>query len=520
MATSSLDSAGRESEEHDPRAVARVGTVLDAKWTLERILGSGGMGAVYAGRHRNGARGAVKILHPELARRADVRERFLREGYAANRVDHRGAVRVLDDDIVKEGPDAGTAYLVMEMLEGESLEERSMRSPPLGEAELLRYLDETLAVLEAAHANGVVHRDLKPANLFLNADPAGHGVKVLDFGLARLAEAQLVTTAGLALGTPSFMAPEQALGKQDEIDARTDLFALGASWFMLLTNRGVHEAEGVIELVARMGTMPAPKVQEVAPSASDDLARILDRALELRREDRYPSAAAMRADVLAARAAREESAGRPTREVAADETVRAVAAARGSHAERESTASAPPRRSRSVRPLAAFGLLLVLGATLLLVVPKAREAGAASLAELVRRGAGEVPVAGTATSPGALPAVAGEVAPAAPSASTGEPQDLLAAGASDAAASGASAVDAAALDAAALDAALDGGALDAGDDDEEEDEDDASALAASANADGGGAKGSAAAAGSHPGGKRPRPAPHPLKPKKKKKKRR
>ena len=98
-----MTSSALPPDDADPRALERVGQLLDEKWTLERILGSGGMGAVYAARHRNGARAAVKVLHPELARRADVRERFLREGYAANRVGHRGAVQVLDDDTVKEG---------------------------------------------------------------------------------------------------------------------------------------------------------------------------------------------------------------------------------------------------------------------------------------------------------------------------------------------------------------------------------------------------------------------------------
>jgi serine/threonine-protein kinase len=92
--------------------------VLDGKWTLERLLGSGGMAAVYGARHRNGARAAVKILHRDLSRHQEVRERFLREGYAANRVEHPGAVKVLDDDVIADGPDAGTAYLVMELLEG------------------------------------------------------------------------------------------------------------------------------------------------------------------------------------------------------------------------------------------------------------------------------------------------------------------------------------------------------------------------------------------------------------------
>lgn len=289
-----------EDEPDDPLSVRRVGSVLDEKWTLERILGTGGMGAVYAARHRNGARAAVKVLHPDLARRSDVRERFLREGYAANRVEHRGAVQVLDDDVVKDGPDEGTAYLVMEILEGESLEARLEREPKLTELEVLQIMNDVLAVLEAAHEHGVVHRDLKPANLFLNKDPAGPGVKVLDFGLARLEEARSVTGVGLALGTPSFMAPEQANGRREEIDARSDIFAMGATAFMILSGRGVHEADGVLELVARMGTLPAPKLREVAPHVSEAVARIVDRALEFKREDRYPSAAAMRADVEAA----------------------------------------------------------------------------------------------------------------------------------------------------------------------------------------------------------------------------
>src|SRR4051812_23181649 len=182
----------------DTRAHERVGAVLDEKWTLERLLGAGAMGAVYAARHRNGARAAVKILHPELARIPEVRERFLREGLAANRVEHRGVVQVLDDGIVKTGPDEGSAYLVMELLEGESLQERVFRTPKLGERELLEVMDAVLDVLAAAHEHGVVHRDLKPENIFLAKDPEREGVrvKVLDFGLARISEARTVTNAG------------------------------------------------------------------------------------------------------------------------------------------------------------------------------------------------------------------------------------------------------------------------------------------------------------------------------------
>jgi serine/threonine protein kinase len=432
------------SPDADPRALERVGQILDEKWTLERILGSGGMGAVYAARHRNGARAAVKVLHPELARRADVRERFLREGYAANRVEHRGAVQVLDDDTVKEGPDEGTAYLVMEILEGESLEERIERGPPLTEIELLGILNDVLAVLEAAHANGVVHRDLKPANLFLNNDPAGPGVKVLDFGLARLEELRSVTGVGLALGTPSFMAPEQANGRTTEIDARSDIFAVGATAFMILAGRGVHEAEGVLELVARMGTLPAPKLREVAPQVSESVARLVDRAVEFKREDRYPSASAMRADVQAALAAlgpAPESTG--------------CASARTQVG--EPSAPTPTEARRVRRSLAPYLLALLVAAGVVLVfVPQARERAGMpnAVGDLFSSSASP-----SSASPSSAPSLASASAPASASLS---PEDLPAAVPD--------------LADASVDASADA-SLDAGDDDDDDDDVDASDLA-------------------------------------------
>jgi eukaryotic-like serine/threonine-protein kinase len=290
--------------EVDIRAHERVGTVLNDKWTLERVLGVGGMAAVYAARHRNGARAAVKVLHADLSRQAEVRERFLREGYAANRVEHPGVVKVLDDDVVASGADTGTAYLVMELLEGESLQDRLERNPPMGEREFLVIAASVLDVLEAAHARGVVHRDLKPENLFLlrerEEDTGRVRVKVLDFGLARLLQGQAITSYGLALGTPSFMSPEQAAGRVDEVDGRTDLFALAATGFRLRTGRRIHEGINAVELVTKMANVAAPRVRTVAPTVSEAFAQVVDRALEFRREDRYESAAAMRDDVFKA----------------------------------------------------------------------------------------------------------------------------------------------------------------------------------------------------------------------------
>ncbi len=284
----------------DVRARARIGSVLSDKWTLETLLGVGGMAAVYSARHRNGARAAVKILHPELSRHAEVCERFRREGYAANRVEHPGVVKVLDDDIVASGPDEGASYIVMELLEGESLQDRLERGPSIGERDFLLIADAVLEVLEAAHARGVVHRDIKPENLFLLRDERASGagvvrIKILDFGLARILEAESITTHGLALGTPSFMSPEQAGGRG--IDARTDLFSLAATGFRLITGMRIHEGGGPVELVSKMAQLPAPPIRSVAPHVSEAFAHVIDRALEFRREDRYPSATLMRVDV-------------------------------------------------------------------------------------------------------------------------------------------------------------------------------------------------------------------------------
>src|ERR1019366_4667022 len=302
--------ASELAEDAEKQAQARVGCVLDDKWTLERLLGLGGMAAVYAARDRNGARAAVKVLHADLSRYKDVRERFLREGYAANRVEHAGAVKVLDDDVIASGPESGTAYLVMELLEGESLQDRLERGPPVGELEFLSIAGSVLEVLEAAHSRGVVHRDLKPENLFLaRSDPpsAGDRGKALDFGLARLVQGQAITSYGLALGTPSFMSPEQAAGRIDEIDGRTDLFALAATGFRICAGRRIHEAAGPVELVRKMANVAAPRVRDVRPEVSAPCARVIDRALEFRREDRYETASAMRA--APARAASRSAVG-------------------------------------------------------------------------------------------------------------------------------------------------------------------------------------------------------------------
>jgi serine/threonine protein kinase len=273
------------------RARGRIGMVLSGKWTLESLIGVGGMAAVYAASHRNGKRVAVKMLHGELSHNEEVRKRFLQEGYAANTIQHDGAVSVLDDDVAPDG----SAFIVMELLEGETLEERWERSgrslPP---RDVLALVDQLLDVLGAAHAKSVVHRDIKPENLFLTRAGA---LKVLDFGIARVFEAEKSrpqsTRAGMVMGTPAFMAPEQALARWHEVDGRTDLWAVGATMFTLLSGRYVHEAMSEHEQLIVSATRRAPLLASVAPGAPAMVAAIVDRALAFERDDRWADAASM-----------------------------------------------------------------------------------------------------------------------------------------------------------------------------------------------------------------------------------
>ena len=270
--------------------------VLANRWTIVKSLGTGGTATVYEAVHRNGRRVAVKVLHPELAHHPAVRERFQCEGYAANRVRHPDAVAVLDDG---EEPD-GTAFLVMELLEGESLAKRLADRGPLSAVEVAATAASVLDVLAAAHDNGVVHRDVKPANIFLTNDGR---IKLLDFGVARVAElagTNVITQTGSTVGTPAFMAPEQAAGHTHDIDALTDIWAVGATMFQLLTQRLVHVGSSTNSTVVAAATTPAPRLQTVAPDVPLAIARVVDRALAFGRGERWPNARSMRRALLLA----------------------------------------------------------------------------------------------------------------------------------------------------------------------------------------------------------------------------
>lgn len=271
------------------RSQTRVGTTLRGKWHLDVLLGVGGMAAVYAATHRNGTRAAIKVLHPELCTHADIRARFFREGRVANTIQHDGAVKVLDED-----EDQGSVYLVMELLDGESLEARAARAGgKLPVDEVLAAADQILDVLIAAHEKGVIHRDLKPENVFLTR--AGK-VMVLDFGIARLRELSAqshATRDGSTMGTPAYMAPEQARGLWEEVDARADLWAVGATMFSLITGRAVHEGRTTNEVLVAAVTQKAPPLASLLPEIPQPVAALVDRALAFDKDERWPDAESM-----------------------------------------------------------------------------------------------------------------------------------------------------------------------------------------------------------------------------------
>jgi serine/threonine protein kinase len=274
---------------------ARVGRTLRDKWHLERLIAVGGLAAVYAATHRNGMRGAVKVLHREWSSDPDVVSRFRREGYIANRVEHPGAVHVLDDDVDEDG----SAFLVMELLLGEDLDHRAARTAyKLRADEVLSITVRLLDVLAAAHDRGIIHRDIKPENIFLTQTGE---VKVLDFGIAHLGQAEppcpSITFEGIPMGTPGFMSPEQARGRWDLVGIQSDLWSVGATMFKLLSGEYVHEETTAAEMLAAIITRAAPSLATVLPGAAPPLVGLVDHALAMKFADRWPDARTMRTAV-------------------------------------------------------------------------------------------------------------------------------------------------------------------------------------------------------------------------------
>ncbi len=287
----------REGEAVGDRGAAdlRPGSILDGRWRIETLLGIGGMGSVYRAEHVHvGKKAALKVLHADLCRSPPDRERFRREARVASRLRSPHVVEVLDF-----GEDAaGRPFLVMELLEGEPLRALLDREGRLAPARVVRLLRQLLDGLGAAHAEGIVHRDLKPENLWLSGVGAEELLRVLDFGIAKWSEARADVTrtqAGLVVGTPEYLSPEQAVG--GEVDRRADLYAAGILAFVMLTGRHPFDTSDLRALVAAHAFERVPSPSSVAPNlaAWPRLVDFVARATEKDRARRAGSAAELRA---------------------------------------------------------------------------------------------------------------------------------------------------------------------------------------------------------------------------------
>jgi serine/threonine-protein kinase len=268
----------------------RLAQALGGMYTLEGEIGRGGMGVVYRARdERLQRRVAIKVLPPELAFQSDIRARFTREAQTAARLSHPHIVPI---HTVGEGE--GLVYFVMGYVDGESVAGRIRRRGKLPVEEARRIMAETADALGAAHTFGVIHRDIKPDNILLEGTRGR--VMVTDFGIAKAlsqASGATLTGAGVAIGTPSFMSPEQAAGER-EIDGRSDIYSLGVVAYQMLTGDLPFYAPTVAGILMKQITEPAPDVRTKRPDTPEDLALAVSRCLEKDPENRWPTADALR----------------------------------------------------------------------------------------------------------------------------------------------------------------------------------------------------------------------------------
>jgi serine/threonine-protein kinase len=270
----------------------QVGALVAATYRITGLLGRGGMGAVWAAEHVRlpGKRVAIKVLHGEIGQDAEAVHRFRREAEITSRLGHPHIVQILDFNSFADG----SPYLVLEYLEGESLESRIGRGRmPLPEVQ--RILRQIGSALQAAHCAQVIHRDLKPQNVFLCQDLGdGPVAKVLDFGISKIRGSQTVRTQDSAiLGTPQYMAPEQALGKHDAVDQRTDVFALGTIVYEMLCGTPAFAGQTIPEVMFKVVYGEVPPLVEQAPGLPVELAQVVHRALAKKPEERFADVAGL-----------------------------------------------------------------------------------------------------------------------------------------------------------------------------------------------------------------------------------
>ncbi|HEU4406401.1 MAG TPA: protein kinase [Polyangiaceae bacterium] len=264
-----------------------LNTTLAETYRVTRVLGEGGMGRVYEAQHTRlqHRRFAIKVLHAEYARYPELVQRFQREAEAASRVRHDNVIEVYDVGRTSEG----RPYLVSELLEGDDLGNRLKQEGKLELGVAVHVIRQVCAALEAAHEHSVVHRDMKPENLFLLGEPGRPHVKILDFGISKVDDAggNNLTRTGMVMGTPAYMAPEQARG--EKVDHRADVYAVGAILYRLLTGRTPFDADDAAGAITAVLTADPPRPRAVAPDIPEALELVIERAMAKRPEDRFAS---------------------------------------------------------------------------------------------------------------------------------------------------------------------------------------------------------------------------------------
>jgi serine/threonine protein kinase len=257
-----------------------LGEVIDGRFELEALVGSGGMSAVYRAHDSLLERNvAIKILHEHFGRDADQVERFRREARAVAQLSHPNIVTVID-----RGERDGRQFIVFEYVDGENLKQLVVRAGPLPVRRVLEIAGEVAQGLAFAHRQGLVHRDVKPQNVLI---PPGGQAKVTDFGIARSLDVDGLTQTGSVLGTSHYIAPEQARG--DTVDERTDVYALGAVLFELLTGEVPYEGDSFVAVALRHVHDPVPSVRDRRPEVSPRLDALVRRAMAKDPSDRFAS---------------------------------------------------------------------------------------------------------------------------------------------------------------------------------------------------------------------------------------
>jgi serine/threonine protein kinase len=296
------------SDEHlaRPGEDPRIGSTLGGRYHVRRLCGEGAMGRVYEAHHIDiGRRVAIKVLHASFHHSADLVERFRREARAASKIGHPNIVDVTDSGTTSDG----AFYFVMEYLDGVNLEELINQSGPLPVERALLVAAQITRALDAAHTAEVIHRDLKPANVMLvNRKDEEDFVKVLDFGISKDLDPEVgssLTRPNVAIGTPVYMAPEQAAGK--EANALTDVYGVGGLLYEMLTGKPPCAGEDAIEVLHRKAREDPPAIGEIRPSLPGDVQRMVMRALARAPGDRQPSMGALKDQVLACLAAVEDA---------------------------------------------------------------------------------------------------------------------------------------------------------------------------------------------------------------------